>query len=286
MPTITASDIISEQAVRSVLEEQLTKTYQFRRVFQDHDATDISNDRFSFPQREVELDRDDVVEVGEGESYARTGTDYGEVTVVYDKRGFEITISDEAVSDSRVDVEMDTETQAMNAWQGAMDYLAFQVLDSNQNAAGPIGNDNGDPIQYQNLVDARTTLFDDKYDLSEMVGLVGADGMNDLLTMEKFTQASEMGDFVLQNGLLPNGDVGPMFLGEAAGVPWYATNTGDLGPGEAFLADTSRFGYESTRWDREIRQRRDEENDADVWKIRGRNGWVAFDPSANIKITV
>jgi len=283
MPTTTASDIISEQAVRSVLEEQLTKTYQFRRVFQDHDATDISNDRFSFPQREVELDRDDVVEVGEGENYARTGTDYGEVTVVYDKRGFEISISDEAVSDSRVDVEMDTETQAMNAWQGTMDYLAFQVLDSNQNAAGPIGDDNG-TITYQNLVDARTTLFGDQYDLSEMVGLVGSDGMGDLLKMDEFTQASEMGDFVLENGLLPNGQVGPMFLGEAAGVPWYATNTGDLAQGEAFVVDTSRFGYESTRWDREIRQYRDEDADADVWKLRGRNGWVAFDPSANVKI--
>lgn len=284
MPTTTASDIISEQAVRSVLEEQLVKTYQFRRVFQDHDATDISNDRFSFPQREVELDRDDVVEVGEGENYARTGTDYGDVTVVYDKRGFEISISDEAVSDSRVDVEMDTETQAMNAWQGAMDYLAFQVLDTNTNAAGPIGDDNG-TITYQNLVDGRTTLFGDGYDLSEMVGVVGADGMGDLLKMEEFTQASEMGDFVLENGLLPNGQIGPMFLGEAAGIPWYATNTGDLGAGEAFLVDSSRFGYESTRWDREIRQYRDEEEDADVWKIRGRNGWVAFDPSANIKIT-
>lgn len=284
MPTTTASDIISEQAVRSVLEEQLTKTYQFRRVFQDHDATDISNDRFSFPQREVELDREDVVEVGEGGNYARTGTDYGDVTVVYDKRGFEISISDEAVSDSRVDVEMDTETQAMNAWQGAMDYLAFQVLDANQNAAGPIGDDNG-TITYQNLVDARTTLFDDQYDLSEMVGLVGADGMGDLLKMDQFTQASEMGDFVLQNGLLPNGDVGPMFLGEGAGIPWFATNTGDLGAGEAFVVDSSRYGYESTRWDREIRQYRDEEEDADVWKVRGRNGWVAFDPSANIKIT-
>lgn len=284
MPTTTASNIISEQAVRSVLKEQLTKTYQFRRVFQDHDATDISNDRFSFPQREVELDRDDVVEVGEGQNYARTGTDYGEVTVVYDKRGFEITITDEAVSDSRVDVVMDNETQAMNAWQGAMDYLAFQVLNSNQNAAGPIGDDNG-TITYQTLVDARSTLFGDQYDLSEMVGLVGADGMGDLMKMDKFTQASEMGDFVLEKGLLPNGQVGPMFLGEAAGVPWYATNTGDLAAGEAFVVDTSRFGYESTRWDREIRQYRNEEEDADVWKIRGRNGWVAVDPSANVKIT-
>lgn len=280
----TASDIISEQAVRSVLEEQLTKTYQFRRAFQDHDATDISDDRFSFPKRSVELDRDDVVEVDQQGSYPRSGTEYSDVTVVYDKRGFEVAIPDEAVSDSRVDVVMDTETQEMNAWQGAMDYLAFQVLNNNQNASGPIGDNDG-TITYSDIVDARTTLFGDEYDLSEMILLVGADGMGDVLTMNEFTQASEMGDFVIENGLLPNGEVGPMFLGEAGGVPTYATNTGDLGEGEAFMADTSRFGYESTRWEQEIIQYRDEERDADVWKIRGRNGWTSFDASANIKIT-
>ena len=61
------------------------------------------------------------------------------------------------------------------------------------------------------------------------------------------------------------------------------TDLRDLRVGDR-VVDTSRFGYESTRWDREIRQYRDEEADADVWKLRGRNGWVAFDPSPNVKI--
>lgn len=280
----TASDIISEEAVRNVLDEQLTKTYQFRRAFQNHDATNISNDRFSFPDRTVELDGDDVVKVEEGGDYPRSGTEYSENTVVYDKRGFEVVITDEAVSDSRVDVVMDTEAQAMNAWQASQDELAFNVLDSNQNSDGPIGDDDG-TITYQNLVDARTALFNDEYDLSELVGIVGPDGMGDLLTMSEFTQASEMGDFVIENGLLPNGQVGPMFLGEGAGIPWYAANTGQLAAGEAFVVDTSQYGYESTRWDMEITQRRIEEDDADAWKIRGRNGFISTDAEANIKIT-
>lgn len=280
----TASDIVSEQAVRSVLEEQLTKTYQFRRAFRNHDATDISDDRFSFPDRTVDLDRDDVVKIEEQADYPRSGTEYGEDVVVYDKRGFELTITDEAVSDSRVDVEMDAEMQEMNAWQGSQDFLAFSILNNNLNASGPVGDANG-TIVYDDIVTARTTLFGDQYDLSEMIGLVGADGMGDLLTMTEFTQASEMGDFVLQNGLLPSGDVGPMFLGEAGGIPWYATNTGDLAAGEAFVVDTSRYGYESTRWADEIVQYRDEEHDQDVWKIRGRNGFISTDPSAAIKIT-
>lgn len=279
----TASDIVSDTAVRSVLEEQLTKTYQFRRVFRNHDATDINDDSFSFPDRTVELDRDDVVVVEENADYPRSGVEYGEDTVVYDKRGFELAISDKAVSDSRVDVVMDTQTQQVNAWQGSQDFLAFQILNNNLNAA-TVGDSNG-TIVYADLVDARTTLFGDGYDLSEMVGLVGADGMGDLLTMSEFTNASEMGDFVIQNGLLPTGDVGPMFLGEGGGIPWYATNTGDLAAGEAFVVDTSRYGYESTRWEQEIIQYRDEDTDQDVWKIRGRNGFISTDASAAVKIT-
>lgn len=279
----TAADVISEQAVRSILEEQTTKTYQFRRAFRNHDATDISDDRFSFPGRTVELDRDDVTVVEEQSDYPRSGIEHGDTTVIYDKRGFEVTITDEAVSDSRVDVEMDAESQELRAWQGSQDQLAFQILNNNLNASGPIGDANGSII-YQDIVDARTTLFGDEYDLSEMVLVTGADGMGDLLTMNEFTQASEMGDFVLQTGLLPNGNVGPMFLGEIGGLPAFATNTGDLGPGEAFVVDTSIYGYESTRWNQEIRPYRDEEKDQDVWKIRGRNGFVSTDPSAAIKI--
>lgn len=280
----TASDIISDKAVRSVLEEQLTKTYQFRRAFRNHDATGINDGQFSFPDRTVELDDDDVVKVGEQADYPRSGTEYGEDTVVYDKRGFEVAISDEAVSDSRVDVVMDTRAQELNAWQASQDRLAFQILNNNTNASGPIGDNNG-TIAYGDMVNARTELFKDSYDLSEMVGIVGADGMSDLLQMNEFTNASEMGDFVIQNGLLPNGEVGPMFLGEGAGIPWYATNTADLGAGEAFVVDASRYGYESTRWEQEIIFRRNEENDEDVWKVRGRNGFISTDPSAAIKIT-
>lgn len=279
----TASDVVSVAAVRRVLEEQLTKTYQFRRAFRNHDATDISDGTFSFPNRTIELDRDDVKVVEEGASYPRAGTEYGKTTVVYDKRGFELMITDEAVSDGIVDVEMDGQTQELNAWQGSQDFLAFQILNNNLNAT-TIGDSNG-TLVYQDLVDARTALFGDEYDLSELVGLVGADGMGQLMTMSEFTQASEMGDFVIENGLLPSGDVGPMFLGEGAGIPWYATNTGDLAAGEAFVVDSSRYGYESTRWEREIRQYRNEDIDADVWKIRGRNAFVSTDPSAAIKIT-
>lgn len=280
----TASDIVSEQAVRSVLEEQLTKTYQFRRAFRNHDATDINDNSFSFPDRTVELDRDDVLVVGEQADYPRSGTEYGQDTVVYDKRGFEVVITDEAVADSRVDVEMDTQSQELNAWQGSQDYLAFQVLNNNLNAAGPIGDDTG-ALQYSEVVEARSTLWDDKYDVGSMMLFVEGGGWSDISSMSEFTPASELGDYVVQNAVLPDGNLGSAFIGSVGGIPTFATNTGDLGDREAFMVDTSAYGYESTRWNQEIIQYRDEEHDQDVWKIRGRNGFVATDPSAAVKIT-
>jgi len=281
MPT-TASDVVSEEAVRSVLEEQTRKTYQFRRAFRDHDATDISDDSFSFPVSDEDFDGE-VVEIGEGSDYPRTSKDYSKVRVFYDKRGFEFTITDEAVSDSRVPVAMNQEEDAAWAWQSNQDYLAFQILNNNLNSQGPVG-DTDDTIQYADIVDARTTLFGDEYDLGEMLLFVGADGMGDLLKMPEFTQASEMGDMVIETGLLPNGEIGEGFLGEAGGIPTYATNTGDLGPGEAILVDQSQYGYESTRWEREINQYRDDKKDQDVWKVRSRGGYVSTDASAAIKI--
>ena len=280
----TASDIVSQEAVRSVLEEQLTKTYQFRRAFQNHDATNINDDQFSFPDRTVELDSDDVVEVEELADYPRSGTDYGKDTVVYDKRGFEVVLSDEAVSDSKIDVEMDTQAQQMNSWQGSQDHLAYNILNNNQNSAGPVGNNDGS-ITYQNIADARSTLWDAEYDIGEMTLFVEGGGWTDISTMDEFTPASELGDYVVQNAVLPDGNLGQAFIGTVAGIPTFATNTADLGDREAFLVDTSRFGYESTRWEQEIIQYREEDKDADVWKIRGRNGFIATDPGANLKIT-
>lgn len=280
---IKHADVVSQEAVAAVLEEQTRATYQFRRAFRNHDATNINNDEFNFPVPDSDLDGE-VVEVPEGGNYPRSGTSDSKVTAVYTKYGLEVPITDEAVSDSRVDVEMNTQQNLMWAEEARMDGLAFGILNNNLNAAGPIGDDNG-TITYADVSEARTTLWDDEYDVSSMIMLVEGGGWSDIEQMDEFTPASELGDYVVQNGLLPGGDVGTAYIGNVAGVPTYATNTGDLGDREAFIVDTSQYGYESTRWDRQISSYRDNEHDQDIHKIRTRVGFVATDSSAAIKIT-
>jgi hypothetical protein len=110
--------------------------------------------------------------------------------------------------------------------------------------------------------------------------------MSDFLNMSGFTQASELGDFVMRRGILPEGDLSNQaFLGVVHDVPVYLSNTSAFTAGDAFLVDTSAFGWESTRWDTEVETYREEEKDQDVWKIRGRWDWVATQPEANIKIS-
>lgn len=280
---IKHANVVSQEAVRAILEEQTRKTYQFRRAFRNHDATEIDSDEFNFPVADNDLDGE-VVEVPEGGDYPRSGTSDSKVPAVYTKYGLEIPITDEAVDDSRVDVEMNTQENMIWAEESRMDALSFGVLNNNLNASGPIG-DNAGSLTYSEISEARTTLWNDEYDIGSMIGFVEGGGWSDIEQMNEFTPATELGDFVVQNGLLPNGDLGTAFIGTVGAIPFYATNSGDLGDREGFIVDTSQYGYESTRWNRQINSYREEGNDQDIHKIRTRVGFVATDSSAAIKIT-
>lgn len=278
--TIKHADVVTQEAVRGMLEEQVRKTYQFRRAFRNHDATDIDNDEFNFPVPVDDLDGE-MVEVAEGSHYPRSGTNTDKVTAVYTKYGLEVPITDEAVSDSRVDVEMATQENLMWAAESRLDNLAFNILDNNFNTT--VG-DGQDDVTYSEVSEARTTLWDASYDIGSMIMLVEGAGWSGIEQLSEFTPASELGDFVVQNGLLPGGDVGTAFIGTVAGVPTYATNSSDLADYSAFMVDTSQYGYESIRWDREMTSYREESNDQDIHKIRTRLGFAATDANAAVKI--
>jgi len=142
-------------------------------------------------------------------------------------------------------------------------------------------------FEYEDLTLARQQAFQDELDLGELVCIAGGQDMNDFLNMDKFTQASELGDQVLEQGILPGGNlVGQAaFIGVAGDIPVYLTNTGDYSDGEGYLVDTTNFGWESTRRAVDITQYRDESIEADVWQIDERVGFVATQPTANVAIS-
>lgn len=282
-----ASDIISDDDVRSIVEKIRNKKYQSRTAFREYDATNNDSNSVEFPISDGDFDGD-VAEVPPGSEFPRATKDYDTVSVAHTKYGLEIVVPDEDVEDNVVQVTLDQEEDLVRAEETRVDGIAYNVLSGNTNSAGPIdaGNASSGTIEYEDITLARQQAFQDELDLGEVRLLTGGQNMNDLLNMDKFTQASELGDAVLEMGMLPGGNlVGQQaFLGVAGDVPVYLDNTGNYGDGEAYLVDPTSFGWESTRRALDVTQYRDESIEADVWQIDERVGFAATQPSANIKI--
>jgi len=266
--TVTATDVVSDDDVRAILEERTQEMYQFRRAYRDHDATGIDSGSFEFPEASDRL-RGEMDEVGEQANYPRSGLNYNGVQANYVKDGFEVAISDEAVDDSAFDVVMDVMEEMGVAAESRLDALAFTGLNNNQNP-DTIGTD-GTDLNYDAIVGAYTDLVEDEYRPAQFEVYASADGWGDLATDSQFTQATAQGEATIRDGTLDS----------SLGVPIYITNTGDLGDDEAFMVDTSKFGYESTRWEQEVTNYREESEDQDVFKIRHRKDFVVMDGDAN-----
>jgi hypothetical protein len=273
---ITASDVISNTDVRAVLEERTQEMYQFRRAYRNHDATGINDSSFNFPQADDDV-RDAMDEIGEEASYPRGELNYSNVTAKYTKDGFEIAVSDEASSDNVFPLVMDVTEEMAVAAESELDSRAWSLMDPNDgnnlNSDSPIGTD-GTDLNYAAVVDAYTELLEDEFRPNDFELYLSADAFGDLATDDNFTHATDQGDQTVRQGTLQVG----------FGVPVIPTNTGDLADDEANMVDTGLYGYESTRWDREVINYREEKHDRDVFKIRHRKDFVVMKSEAAMHI--
>jgi len=285
MPSTT--DIITNDDVRGMAELVRNKKYQFRRAFRRHDATDANSNSFTFPQLDIDLEPEEVAEIPEGSEYPRADFTYGDAKAAYSKYGVELPIPDEAVADSYLDIVMDGNRQMAEAEEERMDTIAFNVLNNNLSSDGPIdaSGDSAGTLEYADFSNAKSTLFQNGASLENLIAIVNADGMSDLEQMDKFTQATEMGDNVVSSGLLPNGNIGEGLIGTVSGIPVYASNVGGtLSAGQAIVVDESQYGWESERDAFDADNYREDDKDQTVYKINGRYDWVPTNPEVAIKI--
>lgn len=271
---VKAIDVVSDEDVKETLEVRTEQMYQFRRAYRNDDATDINSGSKTFPEAVDEV-RGAMDEVGEGSDYPEASMHYDGVQANYEKEGFIIRVSDEAVDDSVFDVIMDVTEQMGVSYEKRQDAKAFSLMDpngaNNLNGNGPIGTDGSD-LNFAALVDAYTTLVEGEFVPSDFELYTSPDGWGDLAKDSNFNRATAQGDALARNGM----------LGEAFGVSIAMTNTGDLGDDEALLVDTGRYGYESTRWNREVSSEYDFDSDETKYKIRSRNDFVVMKPDAGI----
>lgn len=266
---VTATDVITTNEVGAILEERTEVTYQFRRAFRDDDATDISGNTKTFPTA-VNNAREDMGPVAEEADYPRAAMDYDGVDAEYTKDGFEIAVSDEAADDSVFNVIADITEQMSIAAEARLDRRAYSVLETfnNDTVVGTAGNN----LDYEALVRAEGQLFDDEFNTANALAFVSSDGWADLATDEVLNRSTDEGDELARGGN----------LGDVFGLQVLRTNTGRLGPNEALVVDTGMYGYESTRWDREVTDYREEGKDRDVFKIRHRKDFLATNPGAAV----
>jgi hypothetical protein len=279
---LTAQDVISDDDVRAIVEKIRNKKYQARRAFRPYDATDNDSNAVEFPVSDSDFDGD-VAEVPPGAEYPRATKDYSTVSAAHTKYGFEVAIPDEDVEDSVVDITMDHEEDMIRAEETRIDSVAFNILSSN---AGTSVGPNNASWAFDDFTKAKQQAFESELDMGELEVYVAATAMNELISLTEFTQASELGDQVIEQGILPGGDmVGDQaFLGTIAGLPVYASNTGEFSQYEGYLVDTSNFGWESTRRELDVTTYREDSKEQDVFQIDQRVDFVATQSSANIQI--
>lgn len=268
--TLTSAEVITQEAVRQEVLEDIEESLVFRQAFDEYDATNVNSGSVEIPVADGNVGETGTVSEGTAVG-TREEALTSKVTVSTNKYMAEAAITNEAIEDGilgEIERQVEAHRQAL---MEALDGAAYDALSSGltRSAVG----DAGGTMDYATFVDAMTALEQDGYEPD--FAIVSAQSKGDLMKSSEFTRASEMGDEVVFNGQ----------FGEIAGVPVAVSNVGDLGAGEGYIFDTDSTGVEVVRSDVETRQYEEESKDQVVVQIRTRRGYKVLRGDAFAKIT-
>ena len=268
---LTSQDVVTEDSISAMVQAQTEATYGFRRAFRDHTPGDGSGPSMKFPLTEEGFEGA-MEEIPENTEYPRFEKEYGDVEAVYTKYGFEAPISDEALEDGVLDVELDNTQSIIREETRRLNAIAYGVLSANLNSE-VVGNDD-DNLTFDEVVDARAEHRSQEY--APDLLLVDSFGAAAILKSDAFKlRDTPVGDRAVQEG----------FIGAVAGLDIFETNSGQLGSNNGIMVDTSRYGYESAKDRSDVTSYREEKKDQTVYKIKDRLDWVSTDPGAALKLT-
>lgn len=264
----TTQDLVTEDTVASIVQAQTQAMYGFRQAFRDHNGSNAGSS-MSFPKI-VDDFQGDMVEIPESSEYPRAEKEYGDVEAAYTKYGFESPITDEAIDDGTIDLELDTMQGMARAEARRLDRIAYNVLAANLNGDITGGNNDGS-MTFEEVVDTRAKMRKAEY-------------MPDMMLVEPLGAAGILKDEAFQLRDTPVGDrvVLDGFVGSVAGLDIFEVNTGGLADYSAILVDTDMYGYESTKYTNDISSYREDTNDQTVYKIRDRLDWAVTEQNAAV----
>lgn len=273
---ITTQDVVTEESVLAMVQAQTTANYGFRQLFRNHDGSS-AGPSMKFPITTEDFDGA-FKEVEQGTEYPKFEKEYGEAEAVYTKYGFEVDVTDEAMSDGILDLRMDQIQDMLREEARRLNGIAAGVVTANH-AAVEYGN-NDDQLTFNEVVDSRAKMVKFSAD-GEDEGYVP-----DLLLVDPLGAADILKDDAFKLRDTPVGDRAVLqgFIGSVAGMDIFEENSGQLADYNAYMVDTSRYGYESAKYRGDVSSRRVEKNDTTTFKIRDRLDWVATNAEAAAKI--
>lgn len=282
---VSAADVLDEEVIEAIVEETRPDHYVFRRAFRNHDATGINSNSLTFPEVDFDLEGE-LVEVPENAKYPRATLNQGQFKAAYTKYGFEVPVSDTAIADSMLDIEADAGRQMSEEEERRLDEIAGAVIEANRDSTtiNASGTSDG-ALEYDDFLETRKEFYAAGYTTNNLQAFVGPEEMTNLPTLPEFTRATEMGDAAVRRALLPGqSDLPSALLGEIIGIPVWVSNVTDLVGGEAYVVNTGKYGWESTREPFSVTTYREEDHDQTIHKLRGRMDWISTDSLAAKKI--
>jgi hypothetical protein len=268
---IPLSQPVLEDRIEDIVQEQLN----FREVFREWNARDIQSSVVEIPVPNDEMGEPKIV--AEGAEFPREQENYRQEILEFDKFGFEVALTMEAMADSRVDVLRDQVDRQAREMREDINERAFDAI---QDAIGgeTVSQDNGadGTMQYEDILAGREDLVGNSYDPDLLIGDVGA--VHDLMASNNFLEASDAQAQLRRDGA----------IGRVAGMDVVEDDsglnmTGNNAPG-ALMVDTDYFGYEGVRDDVTTEEYGEDRTQSEVYRTFARMGWLVTEPDAGVLI--
>jgi len=214
--------------------------------------------------------------VDEGAEFPRSHEEYTLEEMSFDKFGFEVPLTMEAVEDSRIDLTQDQVDRQARQMAEDVNARAYDELDASiRDAWSSLAGDSGDStMTYSDILDGREALVSNSYSPDLLIADVEA--VHDLMQGDNFLRATELGDQLRRDGALGR-IAGMEVVEDDSGLPLGGADN----PG-ALMVDTDLFGYEGERTPVTTNEYEEERTQTDVYRIFARMGWLVTQPEAGI----
>ncbi len=258
---------VLEDRVEEIVQENLV----YRDVFRPYDATGISSNVVQIPVPNDDGAHPKIVD--EGAEFPRSHEEYTLKEMFFDKFGFEVPLTMEAVEDSRIDLTQDQVDRQARQMAEDINGRAFEeiyeVLGEEKESAG----DADGTMTYDDILAGRENLVSQSYSPDLLIADVAA--VHDLMKADNFLRATDIGDSMRREGAVGR-IAGMEIVEDDSGLPLGGDNPG------ALMVDTDLFGYEGERTPVTSEEYSEDRSQTDVYRIFARMGWLVTQPDAGV----